>query len=49
MSLDGYVEGPAGALGWLVNDMDDAVVADAEALLRSVDTILLGRVSYDGF
>src|SRR6266566_9222043 len=48
-SLDGYIEGRGGSLDWLTADMDEAAVADDAELLRSVDTILLGRVTYDGF
>jgi dihydrofolate reductase len=33
----------------MVGDMDEAAMADGAALLGSIDTILLGRVSYDGF
>jgi dihydrofolate reductase len=46
MSLDGgYVEGP----DWPFEIMDEAFDAYNAERLRAADTLLLGRVSYDGF
>jgi dihydrofolate reductase len=49
-SLDGYMEGPGGDgdLGWVMPFVDDGL-ADNAALLARTDTILLGRVTYEGF
>lgn len=49
VSLDGCFEGPKGAwdLDWFVVDEDfNRYVAD---MLKSIDAILLGRVTYQGF
>lgn len=45
MSLDGFFEGPNRELSWHV--VDDEFVAYAAEMLRSVDTILFGRTTYE--
>ena len=47
MSLDGYVEGPAGEMDWF-ND-DDEIWKEMFEFLKSVDTILLGAGMYPGY
>jgi dihydrofolate reductase len=42
-SLDGYIAGPNGEYDWI--PLEPAI--DFEALFRNVDTVLLGRHSYD--
>ncbi|MDB4880535.1 MAG: folA 1 [Gemmatimonadetes bacterium] len=42
-SLDGFIAGPAGEYDWI--PMDPAV--DFAAIFAKVDTVLLGRVSYE--
>ena len=49
MSIDGYVAGPNGEMGWLVRDWDDALKNYVEVLTLPVDTILLGRKLAGGF
>lgn len=45
MSLDGFFAGPRGELDWHVVDED--FFAYARGMLRSVDTILFGRLTYE--
>ncbi|HTX42736.1 MAG TPA: dihydrofolate reductase family protein [Acidobacteriaceae bacterium] len=45
MSLDGYLEGPQRQLDWHL--VDDEFFAYAAEMLRSVDTILFGRTTYE--
>jgi dihydrofolate reductase len=45
MSLDGFFEGPNQDLSWHV--VDDEFFAYAAEMLRSVDTILFGRTTYE--
>jgi dihydrofolate reductase len=45
MSLDGFFEGPNKDLSWFV--VDDEFLAYAAEMLRSVDTILFGRTTYE--
>jgi|SRR5579872_757003 len=45
MSLDGFFAGPNGELEWHV--VDPEFFAYAAELLRSVDTILFGRLTYE--
>jgi dihydrofolate reductase len=45
MSLDGFFEGPNKELNWFV--IDEEFLAYAKDLLRSVDTLLFGRVTYE--
>jgi dihydrofolate reductase len=47
MSLDGYYEGPGNNV--MVLPMDEFFDAYNAERLRAADTLLLGRVSYDGF
>jgi dihydrofolate reductase len=47
MSLDGYYEGPGKDV--MVLPMDEAFDAYNAERLRSADTLLLGRTTYDGF
>lgn len=42
-SLDGYIAGPKGGIDWLFHDQDYGY----EAFLASVDTVLMGRRSYE--
>lgn len=45
MSLDGFFEGPNRELNWHV--VDDEFFGYATEMLRSVDTILFGRTTYE--
>jgi dihydrofolate reductase len=42
-SLDGYIAGPNGEIDWIVNDPN----VDFASLYASVDTVLLGRRTYE--
>jgi dihydrofolate reductase len=44
VSLDGFFEGPNRELDWFV--FDEELAAYSKELLRSVDTLLFGRVTY---
>jgi dihydrofolate reductase len=46
ISLDGFIEGPNGALDWLVFDEE---VPYSSAFLKGFDTIFYGRVAYERF
>jgi len=46
VSLDGFFEGPNKELDWFV--VEEEFFYYARDLLRSVDTILFGRVTYEG-
>ena len=43
MSLDGYIAGPKGEYDWIVMDPE----IDFGALMRSFDTMLMGRKTYE--
>jgi dihydrofolate reductase len=45
-SLDGYVAGPKGELNWAFRSLDPQQEAEIVEWLRTVDTILIGRVTY---
>ncbi len=51
LTLDGYMEGPGGDgdLGWSMPFEEDFLADSAELLGKETDTILLGRVTYQGF
>lgn len=45
ITLDGFIEGPAGEIDWCIMDDD----MDFEGFLSGIDTIFYGRVSYDAW
>ncbi len=45
ITLDGFIEGPAGEIDWCIMDED----MDFNSFLDSIDTIFYGRVSYDAW
>lgn len=48
-TLDGYIQGPRGELDWL-HPLDERGEEDIAKMLEDeVDTILLGRVTWEGF
>jgi dihydrofolate reductase len=47
-SLDGFVEGPNGAMDWFSTDEPEQW-SDRFALLETVDTVLLGRAMFPGY
>jgi dihydrofolate reductase len=49
-TLDGYMEGPNGEgdLGWLMPHVPEAVPDSQQMLAKEIDTILLGRLTYQG-
>src|SRR5262245_26371686 len=54
MSLDGVVQGPGPGddfelAGWTMPYWDDDIAAFADTAMQAADTLLLGRVTYQGF
>jgi dihydrofolate reductase len=49
MSIDGYVGGPKGELGWMVWNWDDELKKHVTEITEPVDTVLLGRKMAGGF
>lgn len=47
VSLDGYYAGPNGEIDWFVNIPDKEFENYAIDLIKSVDTMLFGRVTYE--
>ncbi len=47
VSVDGYFDGPDQELDWFI--LDDEFFAYVETMLGSIDGILLGRTTYEGF
>lgn len=47
-SVDGFIEGPNGELDWAMAE-DEETWRDMFAMLDSVDTCVLGRVTYSGY
>ena len=48
VSLDGFVATPDGGLDWMFPNFSPELMADTEVLLGTFDTILMGRVNYEG-
>lgn len=48
LSLDGFVSGPNGEMDWMVWDWDDEIKNYVTELTDSADTLLMGRVLYQG-
>src|SRR3990172_6196334 len=48
VTLDGFIEGPSGELDWAMKE-DEETWKDLFELLKSVDTLLLGRVMYPAY
>ncbi|MDH2424511.1 dihydrofolate reductase family protein [Sphaerisporangium sp. TRM90804] len=49
VTLDGLIEGPEGQNGWNIDVFDEEMERYAGEQLDEVDTLLLGRVTYDLF
>lgn len=47
MTLDGFIEGPHGDLSWM--QFDDDSWADEREVRDTADTVILGRVAFEGF
>jgi dihydrofolate reductase len=48
MSVDGFIEGPAGELDWAMAE-DEETWSEMDETLESVDTFILGRAMYPGY
>jgi dihydrofolate reductase len=48
ISLDGFVAGPTGEQYWMVWNWDDILKQYVSDIADSVDTMLIGRVTYEG-
>jgi dihydrofolate reductase len=49
MTVDGYIAGPNGEMGWMIFDWDDHLKQYVTNLTEPVDTIILGRKLAEGF
>jgi dihydrofolate reductase len=49
ITVDGFVAGPEGQLGWMTRDMDEKLISFINHLTDTSDTILLGRKMTGGF
>ena len=47
VTLDGYVVGPNEDMSWVLNNFNEDMAQYEGRLMDSIDTILLGRVTYD--
>jgi dihydrofolate reductase len=45
MTLDGYMGGPGGDLGWLFPQFSENYIRSTSETLREIDTILMGRIT----
>jgi dihydrofolate reductase len=48
-TLDGYIAGPNGEMGWIGEIYDEAMGKYEDDLVSQADTLLLGRVTYQSF
>jgi dihydrofolate reductase len=48
VSLDGFVATPDDGLDWMFPNFSPELMADTQTLLAGFDTILMGRVNYQG-
>ncbi|HZW57530.1 MAG TPA: dihydrofolate reductase family protein [Nitrososphaerales archaeon] len=46
VSADGYMSGPKEDMGWVMNNFNEEMGKYAGDLMESMDTVLLGRVTY---
>ena len=49
VTLDGFVAGPSGDMGWVGEIYDEAMGTYENELVNAVDALLLGRVTYESF
>ncbi|MEU8266671.1 dihydrofolate reductase family protein [Sphaerisporangium sp. NPDC049002] len=49
VTLDGFVEGPGGELDWNIGVFDSGMEGYADEQITGVDTLLLGRRTYEVF
>lgn len=49
VTLDGYIAGPDGEMGWVGEFFDEAMGIYEDNFVSSADTLLLGRVTYQSF
>jgi dihydrofolate reductase len=47
VTLDGFMVGPSEDMSWVTNNFNDEMGVYAGDLMNSMDTILLGRVTYE--
>ncbi len=47
VSADGYMSGPKEDMGWVMNNFNEEMGKYAGDLMESMDTVLLGRVTYE--
>ncbi len=47
VTVDGYMVGPNEDIGWVTNNFNEEMAKYAGDLMNSMDTILLGRVTYE--
>lgn len=47
VTLDGYMVGPNEDMSWVMNNFNDEMAKYAGDLMESMDTIVLGRVTYE--
>lgn len=47
LSLDGFVSSESGDVGWVINNFNDQMGKYAGDLMESMDTVVLGRVTYE--
>jgi len=47
VTLDGFIAGPNDDMSWII--VDDAMGAYEDAMVSAVDTLVLGRVTYQSF
>lgn len=49
VTLDGFIAGPHGEMDWMEEFLDESLATYESELQKTVDTVLLGRTTYQGF
>lgn len=47
VSVDGYIAGPTGDMGWVTKNFNEEMGKYAGRLMESMDTVLFGRITYE--